>query len=370
MKKFYQKHEKFLVLSLIAVILVIIAVYAVSFKTQQINNTYHVYTVKKAAPYQGQGVIKADSTYTMRIPKKAQLSTELKTEQDVKKGQVLATLHFPEKETELKQVRAQISDLQAQIENQQGSLTDNSSNTAAVSDNSTAADSNNDSDQAQQQEIQALQDSLSQVSENQQNAAQQQISELQSQLSAQQAKEAELSEQVENQVSAPFAGTFHLKQRKNGQVELKVYAQKLVLEARVSQDDYTKVKPNAKIKIDNSVQDKVKKSKVSFISKLPLKQKGTDQPAYKFSAPVSSSFLMGQRVNFSLPQKGLQLPASAVKNKRVYVLKTDNTAQEVKIKGKKSGKYFIVTSGVKAGAKVVSDPHQGLRNGDKIHQAK
>lgn len=86
-KEFSKKNEKYIVIGFLAVIAIVIIGYAVSVKQKQIKNTtYEISAAKKVTPYQGQGKIQSDSTYTMRVPKDAQLTTTLQAEQTVKKA--------------------------------------------------------------------------------------------------------------------------------------------------------------------------------------------------------------------------------------------------------------------------------------------
>lgn len=377
-KEFFKKNERYLAIGFLAVIIVIVISYALSIKQKQTKETtYEIYTVKKTAPYQGKGTVKNNSTYVARVPKDAQLTTTLQPEQAVKKGQQLGTLNFPEKQTELKQVQAKIADLQNQIQTQQTNATSQSSNeyetgssftsssVSPVSGDPTQSESEATDNEAAQQQIQALQDTLAQ---SKQEAAQEKLSSLQAELSEQQAKADELSSQVESQETAPFDGIFQLKELKNGTRELRVYAADKVLEARVAQDDYSQVEAGKKIKLKNSVVDTTPESKISFVSKLPLKQAGTDKPAYKFSAPVDKSFLKGQVVHFKVPQPGSQIPLSSVKNNQVYLVQGDKTAHTVEVKGRKLGKSFIVSDGLKKGDKIIVHPNKHLHDDVKIHE--
>lgn len=369
-KEFSKKNEKYIVIGFLAVIAIVIIGYAVSVKQKQIKNTtYEISAAKKVTPYQGQGKIQSDSTYTMRVPKDARLTTTLQAEQTVKKGQRIGTLTFPDKQTQLEQVQAKISDLQNQLQSQQDTASrssdqleiDPSLSDPTQDEDGQTANSDNDS----QQEMQAIQEALAQ---SQQDAAQQQLDSLQDQLSDQQAKEAELSSQVKSEEIAPFDGTFQLKQFQNGTQEIRVYAHHKILEAKVDQDDYSQIQTGKKISLQNSVVDKTQKSKISFVSELPLKQKGTDKPAYKFAAPVNESFLKGQIVHFKVPQKGLQIPLSSVKNNKVYLVQADKTAHQVQVTGRKLGKRFIVSAGLKKGDKIVVHPNKYLHNGVKVHE--
>src|SRR5699024_7146081 len=150
---------------------------------------------------------------------------------------------------------------------------------------------------------------------------------------------------------APFDGIFQLKQANDGTQELRVFAQTKVLAAVINQDDYAKIQAGAKVSLTNSVTDKTADSTISFISKLPLKQKGTDRPAYQFSMPVDDSFLQGQIVHFKVPQKGLEIPKTSVKKGKVYLVNEDKTVQKVTVTGHTFGKKFIVSKGLTNGAK-------------------
>lgn len=372
---FIKAKEKYLLLSFLALIILIIVGYVAHIKYQQVKkSTYEVYTVKQAAAYQSKGKVDSNSTYTVKVPKDAQLTNVLPAEQAVQKGQQLGTLTFPEKQAELSQVQARISDLQSQLQTQQSAATAQPANSAApapapasaADPTAPATDVPTNSDELQtQQQLQDLQDTLAQ---SQQVQAQQQVEALQAELTDQQAKEAQLSSQAEVQETAPFDGTFQLKQLKDGTQELRVYAQTKVLAAVIAQDNYSKVQAGAKVSLTNSVTDETKDSTVSFVSKLPLPQKGTDRPAYRFSIPVDDSFLQGQIVHFKVPQKGLEIPKSSVKKGQVYLVNEDRTVQQVAVTGHTFGKKFIVSKGLTKGAKIISHPKQTIPTGSKIHE--
>ena len=365
MKAFLKKHEKVVVLSLLSIVLIIILGYWLSLKRQQIKHTtYHVGTVKKVTPYQGKGIIKSNSIYTKKIPEKAQLNTGLAAEQQVKKGEVLGTLTFPEKESQLQELQAKISSLQTQLATiQQESL---SSQNMANIDLTTPSQATNEKKGNEATELQAIQAELAQ---NQQSSVKQKISSLQQQLDELNAQEQELSEQSQEEVTAPFDGICKIKESQGQPEKFIVYSQNKVLEAKVGQDNYTQVSPDAKINLKNSVLDETQQKKISVVSELPTKQKGTVKPAYKFITAVNEDFLTGQVVSFTVPQKGLQIPNSAVKKKHVYLIQGDDKAQSVKVEGRKMGRHFIVSSGLNAGDKVVTDRNNYLHTGVKVHQA-
>lgn len=374
---FIKAKEKYLLLGFLALIILIIVGYVAHIKYQQVKkSTYEVYTVKKAPAYQGKGKVDSNSTYTVKVPKDAQLTTTLQVEQAVKKGQQLGTLTFPAKQAELSQVQAQISSLQSEIQAQQTVATSQPANStiptttpaspADPADPAADVQTNNELEQQQtQQQLQDMQDALAQ---SQQEQAQQKIAALQAELTEQQAKEAQLASQAEVQETAPFDGTFQLKQANDGTQELRVFAQTKVLAAVIQQDDYAKIQAGAKVSLSNSVTDKTADSTVSFISKLPLKQKGTDRPAYQFSMPVDDSFLQGQIVHFKVPQTGLEIPKTSVKKGKVYLVNEDKTVQQVTVTGHPFGKKFIVSKGLTNGAKIISEPNKAIPDGSKIHE--
>lgn len=368
-REFSKKNEKYLVIGVLVIIAIVIISYIVSVKQKQIKNTtYEISTAKKVAPYQSQGKIQSGSAYTVRVPKNAQLTTDLQAEQNVKKGQHLGTMSFPDKQAQLAQVQSKISNLQNQIQSQQDTASQDSNQLEIAPSLSDPTQDKNEttdnSDNSNQQEIQAIQEALVQ---SQQDTAQQQLDSLQNQLSDQQAKETELLEQVKSEEIAPFDGTFQLKQFQDGIQEIRVYAHNKNLEAKVDQDDYSQIQTGKKTILQNSVTDKTQKSQISFVSELPLKQKGTDKPAYEFTVPVNESFLKGQIVHFKVPQSGLQIPLSSVKNNQVYLVQADKTAHQVQVTGRKMDKRFIVSGGLKKGDKIIVHPNKHLHNGVKVH---
>jgi len=351
--KFINKYNKVLVTVFLAIIISIIFIYGFSLKKDQIKkSTYHVTTVENVSPYCGKGTVASSSTYTKQIPPDAILSTELRNEQTVQKGEALATISFPAKQAELKQVQANITSIQEQLEEQKITNEDQDQPDLKIS---------TDKDTADQTEIQTLKSTLKQ---NRQIA----ITNLQNRLTEQQASKDELLQQSEVEVIAPFDGTYQLRQLKNGQQEIMVFSKKRVLEAFVPQANYTQVKNNAKITLKNSILAEKQDSKISFVSELPVTQKYAKQPAYKFTVPVDTAFLNGQVVKFEVPQTGVQVPKAAVQKKHVYLVQPNGQAQKVNVTGKPLGQKLIISDGLKKGDKIIIDPNKNLHDGLKIHE--
>lgn len=355
MRKFINKYNKVLVTVFLAIIISIIFIYGFSLKKDQIKkSTYHVTTVGNVSPYCGKGTVASSSTYTKQIPTDAILSTELRNEQKVQKGESLATISFPAKQTELKQVQAKITSIKEQLEEQKIANEDQNQPDLKI---------NTDKDAADQTELQTLRSTLKQ---NQQIA----ITNLQNRLTEQLASKDELLQQNEIEVIAPFDGTYQLRQLKNYQQEIMVFSKKRVLEALVPQSNYTQVKNSAKITLKNSILAEKQDSKISFVSKLPVTQNDAKQPAYKFTVPVDPTFLNGQVVKFKVPQTGVQVPKTAVQKHHVYLVQPNGQAQKINVTGRLLGREFIVSDGLKKGDKIIIDPNKNLHDGLKIHEHK
>ncbi|HIZ95163.1 MAG TPA: hypothetical protein H9803_00415 [Candidatus Ligilactobacillus excrementavium] len=355
MGKFINKYNKILVTVFLAIIISIIFIYGFSLKKDQITkSTYHVTIAENVSPYCGKGTVASNSTYTKQIPTDALLSTELRNEQTVQKGEALAVISFPAKQAELKQVQTNITSIKEQLEEQKITTENHNQPDFKVG---------KDKDSADQVEMQTLRSTLIQ---NQQIA----INNLQNRLTELQANKDELLRQSEIEVIAPFDGTYQLKQLKNGQQEIIVFSKKRVLEALVPQMNYTQVKNNAKITLKNSILAEKQDSKISFVSELPVTQKHADQPAYKFTVPVDAAFLNGQVVKFKVPQTGVQVPKSAVQKNHVYLVQPNGKAQKINVTGKPLGQKFIISDGLKKGDKIIIDPNKNLHNGLQIHERK
>ena len=370
MKELITKHQKLLVSICLVIIVLIIAGYAIHATQEQIKHTtYHVQTVKETTPYRGTGKIKSSEVYVKRIPKNERFDSQLSEEQKVKKGQELGVISDPTKEAELRNVQASISSLQTQIQQSQQNQVTTTAEPSVPTSNAPSAPTNSDEENDSDQQQAALAAALMQSQQaSMQQTIQQHNDSLQTQLSEQQAKEGELSQQIGSNESAPFDGIFQLKQFKSGAKEIRVYQKNRIMVGQVSQGDYDQLKQSANIKVHNKVTGKTKASKVTFISEIPLKQKGTAKPEYRFTVPVHSSFLYGQLVKFSVPQKGMQIPRTSVNKGTVYIVDSNDEAKQVQVTGRVRGHRFILTSGLKRGDKVITDPNPYLHNGTTVHQ--
>ncbi|WP_025728158.1 efflux RND transporter periplasmic adaptor subunit [Atopobacter phocae] len=196
-------------------------------------------------------------------------------------------------------------------------------------------------------------------------------------------------------VKADYAGIVYVNQDalNNPTMPLvRLVTQNLVINAKVSEYDYHALEVESKVHIYVKATDQNVEGKISAIDQLPESsapttggttfQASSDVPggsgggATDYSNPTTYGFQVipndpihiGFSVSLEIPVKGFEVPETAVvmEGEENYVyLYQDGKAKKVKVTLEKQGLNQIVTKGLKAGDRIIVDPHD-LKSGDTV----
>ena len=307
-----------------------------------IENRYEIYEVKKVPPLTMSGKVVSNKSQALVSPQGKLEELKVKDGQSVNEGDVILTVTDTSVQEGVANQKSVISKANRMV---------NTANRALKS--------------AQQAYNQADDESKPALKE-QLNKAQQDVDDANSDLTDENNKLSELQNKLHVNLKAPFAGVVAIDNNsKEGIPLVTINSKQKVLQASVSEYEYSKVKVGQPILIKGVDGSPEQKTTITQINSVPANQtKGTAY--YSFSADVSDDFLYGQSVKLSIEQKGLKIPVSAVYDGHVFKV-VNGKARKVKVDVTKSDDIYIVNSGIVQGEKIISNPNPKLKDGESIN---
>ncbi|GMA69876.1 RND transporter MFP subunit [Leuconostoc litchii] len=310
--------------------------------TKSSNNQYQVYKVASALPLTMSGKIVAEKTQALNAPTGKLQQLNVTDGQTVKNGDILLTVT--------------VTDIQESISSQQDVV--NKANRAVNSAAATLKNAQQSYNQADVDTKPSLKDTVTQ--------AQQAVTDANGDLQDAQSKLAELQGKLTMSLKAPFDGVVSVSNNtKDGIPSITINSSQKVLQANVSEYDYSKVKTGDTVTVSGIDGSPKQTTKISKIEQIPTGQgKGTTY--YPFSANMNNDFLYGQSVKVKVPQSELKIPKSAVYKGSIYKV-IDGKASRAQADLTKNGDTYIVNAGVSIGEKLITNPDSKLTNGEVVN---
>ncbi len=201
---------------------------------------------------------------------------------------------------------------------------------------------------------------------NQLTEAQNAYADAQASVAATQQRLNTASSKVNQTLTAPFAGYVTVDQSKQNAPVITLYSDTLQFVGQVSEYDYSKFHQSADLKVKALATNRTANTQVSYLSTIPTKNSGNNTK-YEVTANVSANkFMAGQTAKASIKQDGVQIPKSAVRHGKVFVVDSDNRVRETDVSGRAVNSSYIVTDGVDAGDRIVTNPNSKLKNNAKV----
>lgn len=306
------------------------------------KNQYQVYKVTSTLPLTMSGKIVAEKTQTLNVPTGKLQQLNVTDGQTVKNGDILLTVT--------------VTDIQESISSQQDVV--NKANRAVNSAAATLKNAQQSYNQADVDTKPSLKDTVTQ--------AQQAVADANGDLQDAQSKLAELQGNLTMSLKAPFDGVVSVSNNtKDGIPSITINSSQKVLQANVSEYDYSKVKTGDTVTVSGIDGSPKQTTKISKIEQIPTGQgKGTTY--YPFSANMNNDFLYGQSVEVKVPQSELKIPKSAVYKGSIYKV-IDGKASRAKADLTKNDDTYIVNAGVSIGEKLITNPDSKLTNGEAVN---
>ena len=190
-------------------------------------------------------------------------------------------------------------------------------------------------------------------------------------LQKQQTKLATLKTKIYKNLLAPFSGVLTMiKDDKTGDPVITINSNERHVQAKVTEFDYAKVTNEKAVTVTAVATDKSQKSTVNDLSQVPDNTDKQNVAEYSFTVPVDDRFMYGQSVKVAIPQNEIKLPAQSivVRDKQFFVWQVDtlNKVHLQLVNGTKKNGVYILTSGIKPGARIVTNPDKALKNGMKV----
>lgn len=187
-------------------------------------------------------------------------------------------------------------------------------------------------------------------------------------ISSTQIKINQLSSKVSPSITAPFAGNVTVTYDHNGSAKVAVASTVMQATAQVSEYDYSKVKVGDNVIVRAVATGSAQEAAVTLVSLHPVSTTSSAGSKYDVYATVDgTNFIDGQTIKMSIPQTGIVIPKASLFKGRIFVVR-NNKVSAKKVVGTVKDGSFIVTSGLDAGEKVVTNPDSKLKDGEKWPQ--
>ncbi|CAK8054736.1 efflux RND transporter periplasmic adaptor subunit [Eupransor demetentiae] len=165
---------------------------------------------------------------------------------------------------------------------------------------------------------------------------------------------------TQNVATAPFDGTVVVSGGSNPTVT--VNSNDHVVNASVSEFDYDKVHVADDVKVTTLAGDQTKQYQITSLAQDPSDSKSSQYP---LTINVGRDFRNGQSVKINLHVTRVAVPKSAIVGDHVFVVR-DGRAYKKHVEFYTQDGKVLVTDGVSAGDKIVTNPGKKLSEGTKI----
>lgn len=167
-------------------------------------------------------------------------------------------------------------------------------------------------------------------------------------------------------VYAPYNGSVVVKDSE-GNANIEIYSDQLLLSASVSEYDYSKVQVGQSVQVASIANGYEQTTQISSLAKDPQVSSLSTTAKYALSANLDRGFIDGQSVKITVLSSQFKIPTGSVKKNTVYLLKNGRAIKR-RIKADKESSYYLVTSGLKTGDRLILNPDKRLKNGCKVNE--
>ncbi len=308
------------------------------------KHKYNILKVTRQADFNLTGKIEPVQTQTLTLPSGKLQNLNVKNGDHVAQGEAILTMHNDN-------TQDSVTELQGDLSKSQRTMN------------------------SQQQTINNLRQQLNGMSQgdegysdlqNQLNEAQNAYADAQASVATTQQRLNTASSKVNQTLTAPFAGYVTVDQAKEGEPVVTLYSDTLQFVGQVSEYDYSKLHQSTNLKVKALATNRTANTQVSYLATIPTKNSGNNTK-YEVTANVNANkFMAGQTAKAAVKQDGVQIPKSAVRHGKVFVVDANNRVRETEVSGRAVNSSYIVTDGVDAGDRIVTNPNSKLKDNEKV----
>ncbi|WP_195330125.1 efflux RND transporter periplasmic adaptor subunit [Leuconostoc lactis] len=305
------------------------------------KSQYRSYKVTKALALSLSGKVVAEKTQPLSLPTGKLQQLNVENGQDVKMGDVLLVMMN--------------TDVQEAFNSQQDVV-----NKAYRTVNSASAAFKNAQQHSNQAGIETKMALNRDVEQTQQA-----LSEANGALQDAQRKLIELQKNLTIALTAPFNGVVSVSnESKTGLPMITINSDRKVLQANVSEYDYSKLHSGDALNVSSIDGTLKQKTNISKIMQIPAND-GKGTAYYPFSADINRDFLYGQSVKVNVPQSQIKIPKSSVYQGVVYKI-IDGKASRVQVDVTSVEDGYVVNAGISQGDKIIINPDSKLTTGEVV----
>lgn len=328
--------------AILIVVIVIVAVRGMNNKEAD-RPKYRTMRVTSQADFALTGKVEPTQTQVLSLPAGKLQDLNVKNGDHVTQGETILTMHDQDSQDSAVELQGDLTKSQQQV-------------------------------RSQQQTINSLQQQLNGADPNEQGDLQSQLTEArnayadaQASVSATQNRLNNTNSKVNQALTAPYAGYVTVDQSKQGAPVVTLYSDSLQFTGQVSEYDYAKLHNGTNLHVKALATNRTETTPVTYLAKVPTRNSGNNSK-YEVTANLNADkFMAGQTAKAFIAQVGVRIPKSAVQHGRVFVVE-DGRARAVNVSGHTVNNYYVVTDGVDAGDRIVTDPGQYLKNNTRIDQ--
>lgn len=330
--------------ALIVIILIFTAIHHANKADKAAKSDYHIMSVVAQPNFNLTGKIEPVQTQTLTLPSGNLQRLNVKNGDHVTQDEAILTMHNDNTQDSVAELQADLSKSQRTMSAQQQTV----NNLRQQLNGMSSGD-------------EGYTDLRSQLSE-----AQNAYADAQASVSSTQQRLNTASGKVNQTLTAPFAGYVTVDQSKQNEPVVTLYSDNLQFVGQVSEYDYSKLHQSTNLRITALATNRSTNSQVSYLATIPTKNAGNNTK-YEVTANVNANqFMAGQTAKAAIKQDGVQIPKTAVRHGKVFVVGADKRVRETKVSGQAVNSAFIVTDGIDAGDRIVTNPNRKLTDNAKV----
>jgi HlyD family secretion protein len=304
---------------------------------------YHTMRITRQADFALTGKVEPTQTQVLSLPAGKLQNLNVKNGDHVTQGEAILTTHDQDSQDSAVELQGDLAKSQQQV-------------------------------QSQQQTINSLQQQLNGADPEEAGDLQSQLTEAKSAYADAQAsvnaarnKLNTTNGRVNQTLTAPYAGYVTIDQSKQGSPVVTLYSDSLQFTGQVSEYDYAKLHNGTDLHVKALATNRTETTPVTYLAKVPTRNSGNNTK-YAVTANLNADkFMAGQTAKAFIAQDGVRIPKTAVRHGRVFVVE-DGRARAVNVSGRAVNGYYLVTDGVDAGDRIVTNPGRHLKNNARVDQ--
>ncbi|MBB1078421.1 efflux RND transporter periplasmic adaptor subunit [Limosilactobacillus sp. STM2_1] len=330
--------------ALLVIIFIITAIQHANKEKDAAKTKYNIMKVTSQADFNLTGKIEPVQTQTLTLPSGKLQGLNVKNGDHVTQGEAILTMHNDN-------TQDSVAELQADLGKSQRTMN------------------------TQQQTVNNLRQQLNGMNrgdegyadlQNQLNEAQNAYADAQASVNSTQQRLNTASGKVNQTLTAPFSGYVTVDQSKQSEPVVTLYSDTLQFVGQVSEYDYSKLHQSTNLTVKALATNRQANTQVSYLATIPTKSTGNNTK-YEVTANVNANkFMAGQTAKASVKQDGVQIPKSAVRHGKVFVVGANDRVRETEVSGHAFNSSYIVTDGVDAGDRIVTNPNSKLKDNAKV----